>query len=270
MALPQHVGPASTAAVVGVVVVPAVDAVVVGRFGPTRSGLAHRREGTGPDLFNLDSRSRSGVKTKNIYRRIRCRPIALSSPDPIRMGCRGSKDLLAGDRRYIPAVVGQRPMDSLTCPLGTPCAPTTSRRTHQTTGRSASGSSARWYWTTVRPRQPSGPTPTKARPEKSSSPYDKSRVTCRSWRSNGRIPRPTSPGWRPGRRGRPDRSASIWSGPRVCLTAACREAITGRRPKTEPSDVITGRAVGSWLIVETDCAGSSVRAPRCHRMRVRT
>jgi len=55
----EYVGPASAAAVVGVVVVPTVDAVVVGRFGPTGSGLAHRREGTGPDLVDLDSQSRT-------------------------------------------------------------------------------------------------------------------------------------------------------------------------------------------------------------------
>jgi Acetyltransferase (GNAT) domain len=44
----EYVGPAPAAAVVGVVVVPAVNAVVVGGFGPTGGGVAHRKEGTGP------------------------------------------------------------------------------------------------------------------------------------------------------------------------------------------------------------------------------
>src|SRR5664279_738439 len=44
----EYVGPAPAAAVVGVVVVPAVNAVVVGWFGPTGGGVAHRQEGTGP------------------------------------------------------------------------------------------------------------------------------------------------------------------------------------------------------------------------------
>ena len=43
----QCVGPAPAAAMVGVVVVPAVDAVVVGGFSSI-DGMAHRRDGTGP------------------------------------------------------------------------------------------------------------------------------------------------------------------------------------------------------------------------------
>ena len=44
----EDVGPAPAAPVVRVVVVPAVDTVVVGGFGATGFGLAHRREGNRP------------------------------------------------------------------------------------------------------------------------------------------------------------------------------------------------------------------------------
>ena len=42
------------------------------------------------------------------------------------------------------------------------------------------------------------------------------------------IPRPTSPGWRPGRGGRPEKSVGTWSRPQVCWAAVCREARPGK------------------------------------------
>ena len=89
----EYVGPAPAAAVVGVVVVPAVNAVVVGGFGPTGGGVAHRQEGTGPHwLASITTVvAHSGVRSRVGLRP--CRPassaITLASGGERFLDCRG-------------------------------------------------------------------------------------------------------------------------------------------------------------------------------------